>query len=175
MNHMTRQYVEGVGRRSEAGGTKPPQPTTSPNIQSPNQQQQRQDQPIENISKALNSWDLNSRRKMPGPRFVPMFANQKRQPQPTQQSNPIKETPLPVIEKTEVKPIQPQTSNLNPQSSPKSSPRPVHNNFKLPFNFNNLNLGQKVDEEKLIIIALMILLYKEKADLKLILALGYLI
>ena len=63
-----------------------------------------------------------------------------------------------------------------PKQPAAPKPEPVHipsqyRTFKLPF---DLRLNG-FDEEKLIIMALIVLLYREKADIKLILALGYLI
>ena len=72
---------------------------------------------------------------------------------------------------------EPEQRNVNSQpiqNSRASARPPVQKDFKLHETLGKLFEG-KIDSDKLVIIALMVILAKEGADMKLILALGYIL
>lgn len=77
-------------------------------------------------------------------------------------------------EETKHEPERREVSSQPVQNNKASASPTVKRNFQLPEALGKLFEG-KIDSDKLVIIALMVILAKEGADMKLILALGYIL
>ncbi len=78
-------------------------------------------------------------------------------------------------------PAPPPRPNPQPHSQPNNQPNNQHN-YQQPHQpaprpdlFGNLFSDMKIDSEKALILLMLFVLYKNKADIKLLLALGYLL
>ncbi len=73
----------------------------------------------------------------------------------------------------------PHTQEPQQQSKPQPQPQPQHQNRLLseprPDIFKSLLGDIKIDSEKALILLMLFVLYKNKADIKLLIALGYLL
>ena len=158
MREMTQNYVRQSNNMFnnaavQQNNNQPPPPIQNQNITTNQHTHQQQGNNIRNMQNNRNTQNMFGFNQ---PRFEKVNTqNHNRTPNPSQ--NPINyNTPPP-----------PPPQQINEEHK---QPTSILNNLlgSLPFNL-------KIDDEKIIILALIILLSREKADIKLIIALAYLI
>ncbi|MCL2054663.1 MAG: hypothetical protein FWG90_09580 [Oscillospiraceae bacterium] len=167
MNQMARQYVEHSNRHMQSN--------TRRNNTVINTEVKAESNPPPPALDSQRQGVSDMRRGAQGTRFVPLFNSPQRNfnRQRNMQGNirpPEARPPNPILPPPPPPPLNPPPAAVH-TPPPFKEQNKAFKAFKFPFDFKFGGL----DEEKLIILALMALLYREKADIKLILALGYLI